>query len=146
MKKDINDIVIGDKLYSYVALGFHEYKVIGIRTREGEKNQLVVQDQACSHGWKCELVIHQDPVGNLARNIMLNDDEGSQGYCHTQGPGDHYLHTTLAAAKKEVYSRSVAQVKRRVEELEKRLAQEKKSLAKYEEIVAIAIADLEGES
>ena len=135
MRYDINAFRIGDYLYSWVTGGVHAYRVIEIRTREGEKNQLVVEDQSCNHGWKCRLVVHQDPVGNLARNVMLNDEDDSQGYWHTQGRYDYYLHPTLLKARQECYRRNIAIIKEEIAQLEARLARERVTLAQYMEVV-----------
>lgn len=73
-KKPI-ELKIGDKLYRHVFMqGIWEYTVFGIHQYKGSK-QFAIRCEACTHGWKCELLVALDSSGNYSYVSMLNNDK-----------------------------------------------------------------------
>ena len=77
---------IGTDLYRWVAMaGLFSYKVIGIREYK-EERQYEIECQACSHGWKCILLIAEDDNKKLQYIRMVDENEdhiSSQKHFHT---------------------------------------------------------------
>jgi hypothetical protein len=133
VRYDINAFRIGDYLYSCGTGGAHAYRVIEIRTQEGGKNQLVVEDPSGYHGRKCRLVVHESPTGNLVLTATLDDSDSRDHWC-LQDSYDYYLHPTLLKARQERCRRNMAIIKEEIAWLEARLARERATLAQYMEV------------
>jgi hypothetical protein len=90
---------IGDKLFRFV-FGFgiysriHEFLVIEAHeTKHGK--QYVVEDQNCTHGWKCQLLIAPTNKNHFKFIRQINDEDNSQEHWHhNNGAGREYFFYT----------------------------------------------------
>lgn len=135
-KPDINSLRVGDKLYRNVPMaGIFTYTVIEIRTREKEDNKLVVRCEACSHGYKCELLLCANSYKRIICASLLNDDDGSQACWHTQSDEDYYFTTSLHQAKLDKAQRCLKDANERVEKSSAALASAQKHRDEIKDII-----------
>ena len=126
---------IGTSLWRYINCGgIHEFKCIGIR--QYEKDTLYeLEDQACTHGWKCKVLVG-GATDKLRYISMTNDDEeDSHEYWHTDNT---LFRLRKEQAELDLINSNLAIVRTNLKQAEDRLKREKESLAKYEELAKIA--------
>lgn len=100
------DLKIGENVYRYVPNGIGNggiwhYSIIE-RRENPEGMQYVVRSLACSHGWKCELLISEDDNGDLRYVRMVNNDEDDDQR-HWHGHGLRFC-LTRDDAKRDAYN------------------------------------------
>lgn len=115
---------VGDELFRYIeGGGIHRFKVLGIRQYE-DSIQYEVEDQNCTHGWKCRILIAHNDYGKLHAVHMLNEDENnSQRHWHTN-EGYHF-YPSSNEAKAEAYNAALRRAYERVEKAQKALTDAK---------------------
>lgn len=118
---------LGSKVYRYVPMsGIHAYIVEGVHTYEGVV-QYVVEDQACSHGWKCKLLIAVNDYDKLAFVSMVNEDEEDpQRHWHNDS---NYFYLKPSLAHKERMEELKDELRKDVEAQESRLKRTKERQA-----------------
>lgn len=131
--KKIDDYKVGDELFRYIEMGgIHRYIVQGVRQYQDDV-QLEVEDQSCSHGWKCRLLVARNDYGKLHAVHMLNDDEeDTQRHWH-QNEGFHFWPTTTRA-KAEGFDAAIRRAKESVAKAEDGLAAAKRRLQELESL------------
>ena len=131
---------LNDVLYRYVSLsGIHKFIVIGVNaTKYG--TQYVLQDQACKHGWKCEVLCEYDK-NNLRFVKMVNDHEDdSQHHLHTSIGGlEYYFKSKIEDVYIDVIKSNMSHIKQNIGDLERRLKASKDKLKQQE----LALKDAE---
>ena len=134
---------LGDKLFRRVEFsGIWEYEVIEVRqTPEG--HQYVIKSLACTHGWKCEMLIAEDDRGDLCYICMTNiRDDDDQVYWHK--PGARFCRTK-AQAKIDACKLFVQSAKNRVDEAKAQLAAAEKNAKEVDEMMKVALTEQEAE-
>ncbi len=126
---------IGTSLWRYIHYsGIHEFKVVGIRQYEKD-TFYELEDQACTHGWKCRVLVggKQDALRYIS--MTNDDDEDSHEYWHT----DHTLfRRRKEQAELDLLNHNMNIVKKNLEKAEEIFKREKASLSRYEELAKIA--------
>ena len=135
----MTELTIGTMLYRYVKCGgVFSYKVIGIRLYD-DQTMYELECQSCTHGRKCELLVGGKP-DKLRYITLLNDDEDTQHYWHTD---DTSFHLNKERAQLDLLYSNLSVVQGNISDLEHRLKREKESLARYTELANIAKEKLE---
>jgi hypothetical protein len=146
-KPDINSLVLNDKLFRNVPMaGIFTYTVIEVRSRAGEDNQLVVRCEACSHGYKCELLLCANSYKRIICASLLNDDDScSQALWHTQSDDDGFFVTSMQQAKVDKANRLMREADESVRKAEEVLARQKARRAEIKDIIDTLSAGKGGE-
>jgi hypothetical protein len=130
---------IGQKLYKPSGTsGVYEYIVKEISIMKDEKNNIletyVVECQNCKHGYKCLVRIGEDKdhkYGDSKRfkyiETLTDNDEDIYYYHHNDG----FYYTDIKKAYKVLKEKILDSQKKRIEELEKALENEKKVYENY---------------
>lgn len=133
--RDIKSYGIGDELFRFIeGGGFFRYIVTGRRENQ-DGVQLEVECQACSHGFKCSLLIGQDDYGRIFHIHMLNEDEDGRERMWHRNDGEHFFEQTLEAAKSNRLKVMIRRREKAVRDAEAALAYARKSL---DELKALA--------
>lgn len=135
------ELKIGDRLFRRVELsGIWEYEVIE-RRETPEGFQYVVRSLACTHGWKCELLIGEDDKGDLRYIRMVNNHEDDdQSYWHN--PGQRFCRTR-GQAKVDACKMFEKGAQERVQKAKDSLAAAEKYAKEVAEMMAVALAECE---
>jgi len=138
-KSKIIKLEIDDTLYRYVTMhGLWEYKVIGIKIVEGV-TQYITECQACTHGYRCEVMVVQRPNHNAFQFVSILNDEyddygdsdyDEQYYWHN----DSWYYTTKNEAKNKIYTDLINNKKVKVKEAKETLKRLEKELFELEQI------------
>lgn len=133
MGKAISDYKVGDELFRYIEMGgIHRYVVQGVRQYETDV-QLEVEDQSCSHGWKCRILVARNDYGKIHAVHMLNDDEDDTQR-HWHGNEGFHFWPTVAKAKAEGFDAAIRRAKENVGKAEEGLAASKRRLQELESL------------
>ena len=116
----INDYKIGDELFRYVVMGgIFRFIVPGVRQYE-DGNQIEVECQTCSHGWKCRLLLAQTDYGKIDSVHMLNEDEDDRQRHWHSNDGYHFW-PTKKEARAQGYQKAIDRKNEEVRQAEDRL-------------------------
>lgn len=138
------NLKLGDKLYRRVALsGIWEYEVIE-RRELPEGSLYVVRSNACTHGWKCELLIGEDDFGDLRYLRMTNNDEDDDQSCW-HSPGVRFC-MTKAQAKIDACKLFIKEADDRIAKAKEAVIAAEKNRKQVQEMMDLALTEVEAES
>lgn len=136
----VSKLKIGDKLYRHVVMsGVWEYVVIGLREYK-DSTLYEVESQACTHGYKCVLLVAENEKGQFKYVSLVNyDADDDQSYWHNDKQYNTFWRNK-GLAHKECYETLLRESKDKIVTVKKQLAYLEEHDAKLTEALTTAIA------
>ncbi len=134
------EIAIGKKLYRYISGGgMFEYAVFGVHDYD-TGTEYAIRCEACTHGYKCELLVGFDDYKKLVFIRMLNhscdEDHEDQRYWHANSSE---FFETVHEANIQLYESLIAKNNDKLSEARNRVNALVKMNADCEEALKVAI-------
>jgi len=123
----LKKLSLGDILYKYLTFnGIGKYEVIGIREYSKGQVQYELLCHACTHGYKCEVLVTATTKGRFEYVSMIKGED--QEYWHDDSPYFLTQNEAIIYQSNKILSKK----SKEINNLEKKLEDAKKSYSEVE--------------